>query len=74
MARIPEPLLTQQDYVASRGKSCPFCKNRTALQAGSVEVCGSQAYQNVTCMEDAGGCGAQYTDDFELVGFSAIDA
>lgn len=66
------PVLSQDDYVARRGLDCPYCHKATASAAGNLEADGPVAWQNCRCDETNGGCGKEWTDEFNLVGWSAV--
>ncbi len=58
-------LMSNEQYVAKAGRRCPKCRS-VKLDADTLEQDGTKAYQNIDCR----GCGAFWTDQFELVGFN----
>lgn len=66
--------MTDAEYVECSGSKCPYCGSSHIFTEGQVEVSGTVAYQNVKCGSDEVGyygCGAEWTDEFSLVGYTA---
>lgn len=59
--------LTDAEYVAKAGTVCPGCHSEQ-IEGGSIEVDLGTATQPMTCND----CGAEWTDVYQLTGFSNL--
>lgn len=66
--------MTDEEYVSGYGLTCPYCRKSEGVQtSGSIEVGVNVAMQNVVCNESEGGCGAEWTDEYCLSGYSPVE-
>ena len=66
--------MSSEEYVNSFGVACPCCRKTEGVQAeGNVEISFNSAYQNIVCVESLGGCGKEWTDEYPLTGFDAVE-
>lgn len=65
-------MMTNEEYLSKGGVCCPYCAKSNAVIADQIELNGdgTAAYRNVACSVIDGGCGAEWTDDFSLIGFT----
>ena len=60
--------MTNKEYVAKKGLSCPYCHERTAEAVGDLEIDGPVAWLEVACNSST--CGQIWTDEYNLVGWT----
>lgn len=59
--------LSEAEYVEKLGAICPLCE-ADEISAGPVEIEGSCAIQEVSCLA----CGGNWNDVYALVGYSEL--
>jgi predicted Zn-ribbon and HTH transcriptional regulator len=57
-------MMTQQEYVESKGTRCPKCRS-DQIEGDSLEVDGTDCTQDILCRS----CGFGWTDVYTLVGY-----
>lgn len=60
--------LSQKAYVKASGCICPACR-KSNVSADHPEIDGSVVWVNVSCQD----CDAQWTDVYELTGYSNLE-
>ena len=64
-----EAELSQEDYIAQKGRICPACRTEDGnTEGGSIDIEGTLGFQEVICLE----CEARWNDVYKLVGYSDL--
>jgi hypothetical protein len=58
----------REEYLTYGGVFCPFCKSPD-IEGGSVDIAGSEAFQELSCVS----CGGAWRDRYELVAVQALE-
>lgn len=61
----PSTVMSQDDYIKNKGVACPFCSSQK-VEAGPCNADGNVVTSEVTCHA----CGAEWTDQYYLAGFT----
>lgn len=73
MMRDPLKPMPNNEYLEHGGQHCPYCWKSDGVSAGEMQIDSMEAWQNVVCDAEHGGCGKEWTDLYKLTGWKPVE-